>query len=153
MLLRRMLPCDDKRRLTHREFVDGAIGTSGESYAQFRQRVIDTIAREELEVQARGGIMGAENLEEHIFEGDEEDEHEMTEEELCNTFAAIDSGVLSVEQVSVLQKRIQRKGRCYNCGRPGHIAKNCRDPKSQMGKGGGKGSGGKGSGYNPAAGK
>ncbi len=26
-LLRRILPCDDKRRLTHREFVEGAVGT------------------------------------------------------------------------------------------------------------------------------
>jgi hypothetical protein len=66
MLLRRMLPCDEKKRLTHREFVDGAVGTAGESYEGFRQRVIDTIAREELEVQARGGILAAENADEQI---------------------------------------------------------------------------------------
>ena len=45
MFLRKILPCDDKKRLTHREFADGAVGTAGESYDAFRQRVIDTIAR------------------------------------------------------------------------------------------------------------
>ncbi len=64
MILRRMLPCDDRRRLTHREFVDGAVGTTGESYEHLRQRVVDTIAREEIEAQARdGNILNAEDFE------------------------------------------------------------------------------------------
>ena len=29
MLIRKILPCDEKKRLTHREFVDGAHGTAG----------------------------------------------------------------------------------------------------------------------------
>ena len=116
MLLRRMLPCDGTtKRLTHREFVDGAVGTAGESYDAFRQRVIDTIAREELEVQARGGILAAQNNEEHIYKNDEEaagdDDCKMDEEELNNVFTAIDTGLLTTEQVSVLQKHIQIKCR------------------------------------------
>lgn len=48
------------------------------------------------------------------------------EEECYHTLAVIDSGVLSEAQINALRARIQRKGRCYNCGRAGHIAKHCR---------------------------
>ena len=61
MLLRRILPCDEKKKLTHREFVDGAYGTIGETYSHMHQRVVDTITREELEVHNRDGkLLGAE---------------------------------------------------------------------------------------------
>ena len=50
-----MLPSDDKRKLTHSEFAEGAVGTLGETYEQFRMRVVDTIARKELEHQTRVG--------------------------------------------------------------------------------------------------
>ena len=46
MIIRRMLSRDDKKRITHREFVEGAHGTVGESYDQLRLRVVDTISRE-----------------------------------------------------------------------------------------------------------
>ena len=49
-----MLPQENKR-LTHREFVEGALGTIGESYEALKQRVVDTISREEIEQQARYG--------------------------------------------------------------------------------------------------
>ncbi len=148
-----MLPRDDKKRITHREFVEGAHGTVGESYDQLRLRVVDTISREEIECQAREGtIIAAEGRDEELHgpgedrcaEGDEEES--MGDEEVFGLMTAIDSGALSEEQVLALQRRIQRRGRCFNCGRPGHIAKNCRGPKRQTGpggKGGGKGSGGK----------
>ncbi len=64
---------------------------------------------------------------------------------------AIDTGALSGEQVLALQRRIQRRGRCFNCGKPGHIAKNCRMPKRHPGQGG-KGAG-RGAGPNPAGGR
>ena len=35
----------------------------------------------------------------------------MEEEELQNIFAAIDSGILTEEQVNALQRRVQKKGR------------------------------------------
>ncbi len=114
MLLRRMLPWDGKR-LTHREFVEGAHGTVGESYEQLRQRVLDTIVREELEVQSREGkLLIAENNDEHLYNNEEaaedgDDDGPMEDEELHNIFAAIDSGVMTEEQVNVLQRRIQRK--------------------------------------------
>ncbi len=57
MIIRRMLPRDDKKRITHREFVEGAHGTVGESYDQLRLRVVDTISREEIECQAREGTI------------------------------------------------------------------------------------------------
>ncbi len=62
MILRRLLPCDGlTKRLTHREFVEGAHGTQGETYDQLRTRVVDTISREEIECQAREGtILAAE---------------------------------------------------------------------------------------------
>ena len=132
MLLRRILPCDDKKKLTHREFAEGAYGTIGESYTQMRQRIVDTITREELEVQNREGkILGAEEYEENVFKNDEEidEEEPMGEEELHSLFAAMDSGVLSLEQLHALQRKIQKKGRCFNCGRPGHFAKYCRSAK------------------------
>ena len=148
MLLRKILPCDEKKRLTHREFVDGAHGTLGESYEQLRQRVLDTICREEIEAQAREGkILNTEDTAEHVYKnqeagrGEDEEEGPMEEEEPQNIFAAIDSGILSEEQVNALQRRVQKKGRCFNCGRPGHFAKDCRSAKRQPGrfrKGGGK---------------
>ena len=87
MFLRRSLPCDEKRRLTHREFVEGAVGTAGESYKQLRQRIVDTITREELETQARvGAVLNAGDNEEEIYENDEDGEKDeegiMEEEEL-----------------------------------------------------------------------
>ena len=155
MLLRKILPMDDKKRLTHREFVDGAHGTVGESYEQLRQRVLDTVTREELEVQARDGkMLMTEDVGEQVYKNteaggdDERDQEPMEEEEVQSIFAAIDSGVLTEEQINTLQRRVQRKGRCFNCGRPGHFAKDCRSAKRRPGKGTGKGAG-----YNPAAGK
>ena len=100
MLLRRMLPWDGKR-LTHREFVEGAHGTVGKSYEQLRQRVLDTIVREELEVQSREGkLLIAENNDEHLYNnngeaGDDSDDSPMEEEEVQSIFAAIDSGVMT----------------------------------------------------------
>ena len=115
MLLCKMLPCDDKHKLTHREFADGAVGTTGESYAQLRQRVVDTIVREELENQARTGkILNADDREEHVYENEEglnDTGEDMEDEELNNLFTAIDSGVLSLEAVGAIQRKIQRKGR------------------------------------------
>ena len=58
----------------------------------------------------------------------------MDDDEVGNIFSAIDSGVLSEEHVCALQRRIQKKGRCFNCGRPGHIAKDCRGPKRKPGQ-------------------
>ena len=69
----------------------------------------------------------------------------MDEEELQNLMVTIDLGVLFSEQVFALQRNIQRKGRCFNCGRPGHIARNCKVPKKTPGQ--------FRKGYNPAAGK
>ncbi len=95
-----------------------------------------------------GELLGAEEYEENVFKNDEPDDEEpMGEEELHGLFAAIDSGALSEEQVHALQRKIQKKGRCFNCGRQGHFAKECRSAKRTPGKGGGKGRG------NPAAGK
>ncbi len=77
MLLRRILPCDEKRRLTHREFVEGAVGTKGETYEQLRQRILETITREELETQARvGSVLNANNNEEEVYEYQEENGEE-----------------------------------------------------------------------------
>ncbi len=150
MILRRILPCDDKKRLTHREFVEGAHGTRGESYDQLRMRIVDTISREEIECQAREGkILAAEGRDEELHGPGEDhgvgvdDEESMGDEEVFGLMAAIDSGTLPEEQVLALQRRIQRRGRCFNCGRPGHIAKNCRGPKRQPGQGGGTKGGGK----------
>ena len=117
MLLRRMLPCDEKKRLIHREFVDGALGTVGEGYDAMRLRVLETIAREEIEQQAREGrILEAENHEEHVFGGDGGGEEvcggePMGDEELNNLFAAIDSEGLTEENVNAIQRQIQRKDR------------------------------------------
>jgi hypothetical protein len=139
MLLRRMLPWDGKR-LTHREFVEGAHGTVGESYEQLRQRVLDTIVREELEVQSREGkLFNVENNDEHLYNNngeaaDDSDDSPMEDEEFHGIFAAIDSGVMTEEQVNILQRRVQRKGRCFNCGRPGHFAKDCKSQKRRPGK-------------------
>ena len=74
MLLRKILPVDDKKRLTHREFVEGATGRVGESYESLRLRVVETIDREELECQAREGrVLNAENVEEQILKEEEGD--------------------------------------------------------------------------------
>ena len=153
-----MLPCDEKKRLLHREFVEGAHGTVGETYDHMRLRVIYTISREEIEQQARyGKILAAEGRDEEVYganapgeECDEEcDGTTMEDEEVHSLITAIDSGALSNEQVMALQQTVQRKGRCFNCGRPGHIAKNCRVARrrpGQYGKGGGKRGGGGGGG-------
>jgi hypothetical protein len=152
LMLRRMLPQDEKRKLTHREFVEGAMGTAGETYDVMRQRVVDTISREEIEVQAReGNILTAEGPNEQIYNGtqaevnDEPDGETMDEEEFQSLMVAVDSGALSSEQILAIHRKIQRKGRCFNCGRPGHIAKNCKSPKKAPGQ--------FRKGFNPAAGK
>ena len=115
-----MLPCDDKKRLLHREFVEGAHGMTGETYDQMRLRVIETISREEIEQQARyGKILAAEGRSEEVHganvpggECDEEcDGTTMDEEELQSLIVAIDSGALSSEQVMALQRNIHQKGR------------------------------------------
>ena len=77
----------------------------------------------------------------------------MGEEEVFSLLTAIDSGALSEDQVLALQRKIQRRGRCFNCGRPGHIAKNCRVAKRQPGNGGKGGGKGGAIGANPAAGR
>ena len=41
----------------------------------------------------------------------------MDEDEFDSIFAAMDSGFFSEEQINVAQARIQRRGRCYNCGK------------------------------------
>ena len=152
MLFRRMLPQDENNKLIHREFVEGAVGTKGESYEAMRTRVVETISREEIECQAREGRILTANVNdqrEQINDGeeitDEPDGETMEEEELHSLMGAIDSGVLSGEQIHAIQRRIQRKGRCFNCGRPGHIARNCKAPKKAPGQ--------FRKGLNPAAGK
>ena len=110
-----MLPHDEKNRMTHREFVEGAVGTLGESNDSLRQRIVDTISREELETQARIGVLNAEGGDEQVFgAGDQREESAelgneevMDEEELHSLFVAIDTGALSVENVCAVQKRIQ----------------------------------------------
>ena len=153
-MIRRMLPQDDKRRLTHREFVEGAVGTVGESYDTLKQRVVDTISREEIEQQARDGkVLTAmtEDQREQInnqqqgIDDVEPDGEFMDEEELHSLMVAVDSGALSNEQIMAIHRKIQRKGRCFNCGRPGHLAKNCKSPKKAPGQ--------FRRGFNPAAGK
>ncbi len=153
MLLRKMLPVDDKKRLTHREFVEGAMGTGGETYDAMRLRVVETIDRGELEGQAREGrILNAEDNTEQILKEEEDGDGageggEMDDDELGNLFSAIDSGALNSEQVFALQRRIQRKGRCFNCGKQGHMARECRAPKRKPGQFT------RGGTWNPAAGK
>ena len=116
MLLRRIMSCDEKRRLTHREFVEGAVGTKGETYEQLRQRILETITREELETQARvGSVLNAGNNEEEVYDNEEENGEEdedgpMEDEELNGLFAALDSGALPAEAVHAIQKKIQRRG-------------------------------------------
>ncbi len=154
-MLRRMLPQENKR-LTHREFVEGALGTIGESYEALKQRVVDTISREEIKQQARyGRVLTAmtEDRREQInneqqqkgVDDVEPDGDIMDEEELSNLMVAMDSGALSSEQIMAIQRKIQRKGRCFNCGRPGHFANNCKSPNKAPGQ--------FRKGYNPAAGK
>ena len=117
MILRRLLPCDEKKRLTHREFVEGAHGTQGETYDQLRTRVVDTISREEIECQAReGNILAAEGRDEELYGPGEDpytggdEEEPMGDEEVFGLMTAIDTGALSGEQVLALQRRIQRNG-------------------------------------------
>ena len=116
MFLRNMLPCDDKKKLTHREFAEGAVGTLGETYEQLRMRVVETISREELEHQHRvGGVLAADAYGEDIYEGYEggggADEGDMEEEEVHGLMAALDSGILSLEQVNAVQRKFQKRGR------------------------------------------
>ncbi len=69
----------------------------------------------------------------------------MDEEELHSLMVAVDSGALSNKQIMAIHRNIQRKGRCFNCGRPGHFAKNCKSPKKAPGQ--------FRKGFSPAAGK
>ena len=53
---------------------------------------------------------------EHGEYGEHGDEGEMEEEEVNGLMAAVDSGMMSLEQVNAIQRKIQRRGRCFNYG-------------------------------------